>query len=117
MRADRFTCAAMTKLPQLTHLIFNYYRENLPEYRALQPLSLCKLSRRWGTFIITCPNLETYSALLNAQDALKAPLLQLRLAKKIRISVANPVESQTFLIAPAKGRTLEQEFKKAKLYR
>jgi hypothetical protein len=107
----------MTKLPQLTHLIFNYYRENLEEYGALQPLLLCKLSRRWGTFTITCPNSETYTALLNVQKTLKEPLLQLRLAKKVRIHIANQAESQIFLITPAKERTWEQEFKKAKLYR
>jgi hypothetical protein len=107
----------MTKLPQLTHLIFNYYRENLEEYRALQPLSRCKLSRWWGTFTITCPNPETYATLLNVQKILKEPLLQLRLAKKVRIRVANQTTSQIFLIVPAPGRTWEQEFKKAKLYR
>jgi hypothetical protein len=107
----------MKKLPQLTHLIFNYYRENLEEYRALQSLSLCKLSRWWGTFTITCPNLEIYTALLNVQKILKEPLLQLRLAKKVRIHIANQIESQIFLIVPAPGKTWEQEFKKAKLYR
>jgi hypothetical protein len=107
----------MKKLPQLTQLIFSYYRENPRELGALQPLVLCKLSRRWGTFFITCPTLDTYVALLHAQDILKEPLAQLRLAKKVRLGVDNHPETEAFSIAPVKGITLEQAFKKAKLYR
>jgi hypothetical protein len=108
---------AMKKLPQLTHLIFNYYRENPEELRALQPLVLCKLSRRWGTFIITCPNSEVLAAISDAQDILREPLMQLRLAKKVRLGINNRSRVETFSISPLKGITWEAEFKKAKLYR
>jgi hypothetical protein len=107
----------MKKLPQLTHLIFNYYRENPRELRALQPLLLCKLSRRWGTFIITCPTLDAYMALLHVQDILREPLAQLRLAKKVRLGIDNHSEVEVFSIAPVKSMTLEQAFRKAKLCR
>jgi hypothetical protein len=107
----------MKKLPQLTHLIFNYYRENPEELKALQPLTLCKLSRRWGTFIITCPNPDVLAAISDAQDILRQPLMQLRLAKKVRLGINNRSRVETFSISPIKGTTWEKEFKKAKLYR
>lgn len=107
----------MKKLPQLTHLMFNYYRENPKELGALQPLVLCKLSRRWGTFTVTCPTLDVYMALLRVQDILKEPLAQLRLARKVRIGIDNHPEVEVFSITPGKSMTLGQEFRKAKLYR
>jgi hypothetical protein len=106
----------MKKLPQLTQLIFSYYRENPKELRALQLLMLCKLSRRWGTFIIACPTLDVYVALLHVQDVLKEPLAQLRLAKKVRIGIDKHSEVQVFSIDLDKSMTWEQAFKKAKLY-
>jgi hypothetical protein len=108
---------AMKKLPQLTHLIFNYFRENPEELKALQPLALCKLYRRWGTFIIDCPNLEVFTAISDVQNILREPLVQLRLAKKVRLSIDHRSKVETFPITPAKGTTWEKEFKKAKLYR
>jgi hypothetical protein len=107
----------MTRLPQLTHLILNYYRENPDECKALQLLLHCKLSRRWGVFSIRCPNYEVYAALLQVQDILKAPLSQLRLAKKLRITVKHQAEEQIFLLTTAKKGNWEQEFKNSKLYR
>lgn len=107
----------MKKLPQLAHLIFSYYRENPRELGALQPLALCKLSRRWGTFIITCPTVEVYRALLCIQNILKEPITQLRLAKRVQIGINNDSDTKTFSIASVKGMTLEDEFKRAKLYR
>jgi hypothetical protein len=107
----------MTRLPQLTHLIFNYYRENPNESKALHMLLRCKLSRRWGVFIITCPNYEIYAALLQVQDILKEPLSQLRLAKKLRITVNQQAEEQTLLLAKVRKGGWEQELKNSKLYR
>jgi hypothetical protein len=107
----------MKKLQQLTHLIFNYYRENPEELKALQPLLLCKLSRRWGTFVVACPNPDLFMAVSGVQDILSEPLMQLRLAKKVRLSIDNRSKIETFSIAPVKGTTWEQEFRKAKLYR
>jgi hypothetical protein len=107
----------MKKLPQLTHLIFTYYRENPEERKALQPLLHCKLSRRWGTFIITCPTLDIFMEISGVQNILREPLIQLRLAKKVRIGIHDRSKVETFSIAPAKGTTWEEEFKKAKLYR
>jgi hypothetical protein len=107
----------MKKLPQLTHLLFNYYRENSSDLKALQPLRLCKLSRRWGTFIITCPTLETYTALLHVQNLLREPIAQLRLARKVRLEVKNWSGVKVFAVTQAKGISWEEEFKKAKLYR
>ncbi len=106
----------MTKLPQLTQLIFSYYRENPKELRALQPLMLCKLSRRWGTFIIICPTLDVYIALLRVQEVLSEPLAQLRLAKKVRIGIDRHSEVEVFSIDLNKSRAWEQAFKEAKLY-
>jgi hypothetical protein len=111
------TCITMKKLPQLTHLIFTYYRENPEELRALQPLLRCKLSRRWGTFIITCPTLDIFMAVSGVQDILREPLVQLRLAKKVRLGINHSSKVEAFSIAPVKGTTWEKEFKKAKLYR
>jgi hypothetical protein len=107
----------MKKLPQLTHLIFNYYRENPRELKALQPLTLCKLSRRWGTFIIACPTLDVFTAISGIRPILREPLMQLRLAKKVRLSINNRSQIETFPITPIEGTTWEKEFKKAKLYR
>jgi hypothetical protein len=107
----------MKKLPQLTHLIFNYYRENPEELKALQHLALCKLSRRWGTFIIACPTPDVFMEILGVQNILREPLVQLRLARKVRLSIDNRSKVETFSIAPLKGTTWEKEFKKAKLYR
>jgi hypothetical protein len=107
----------MTRLPQLTHLIFNYYREDPNECRALQVLLHCKLSRRWGVFIITCPNYEIYAALLQVQGILKEPLSQLRLARKLRITVKHQAAEQILLLSKAKTGSWEQEFKNSKLYR
>jgi hypothetical protein len=107
----------MKKLPQLTHLIFNYFRENPEELKALQPLMCCKLSRRWGTFIVDCPTLEVFTAISGVQAILREPLMQLRLAKKVRLSIDHRSKVETFSITPTKGTTWEKEFKKAKLYR
>jgi hypothetical protein len=104
----------MKKFPQLTHLIFNYYREDLEELRALQPLLYCSLSRRWGTFIITCPNQETYAALLRVQDILGAPLSKLRLAKKVRLSIKDSSEVKSFFVTPSKGDLWKQELKRVR---
>jgi hypothetical protein len=107
----------MKKLPQLTHLIFNYYRENPEELKVLQSLSLCKLSRRWGTFIIACPTPEVFMEISGVQHILREPLVQLRLARKVRLSIDNRSKVETFPIGPVKGTTWEKEFRKAKLYR
>ena len=107
----------MPKLSQLAHLVFNYYRENSQEYQALEPLLLCELSRWWGTLTVTCPDPEIYSLVLKVQETLKEPIQQMRVAKRVRIHVANQTESQILLITPAPGQTLEQELKKAKQFR
>jgi hypothetical protein len=107
----------MTRPPQLTHLIFDYYRENPNECKVLHVLLCCKLSRRWGVFTITCPNYETYAALLRVQDILKEPLSQLRLARKLRITVKQQPEEQIFPLAKVKKSSWEQEVKNSKLYR
>jgi hypothetical protein len=107
----------MTRLPQLTHLILNYYRENPNECKALQMLLHCKLSRRWGVFSISCPNYEVYTALLQVQNILKEPLSQLRLAKKLRITVKHQAEEQILLLTTFKKDSWEQDFKNSKLHR
>ncbi|MCG9890447.1 MAG: hypothetical protein MH252_05185 [Thermosynechococcaceae cyanobacterium MS004] len=107
----------MKQLPQLTHLLLSYYRENPEERKTLQPITLCKVSRRWGTFNITCPTLETYIALLHVQHLLREPIARLRLAKKVRIAIQHHSESETFAITPPKGLSWEESFKNAKLYR
>lgn len=74
----------MNQSSQLTRLIWDFYRENLTEHLALQPLSRCKLSRAWGTFKICCPDQTTLDEILRLRLLLNEPLAQLRLAKRIR---------------------------------
>lgn len=107
----------MKKLPQLTHLIFSYYREDPQTLQALNTLKLCKLSRRWGTFVITCPTPEIYGTLLYVQATLRQPIAQLRLARKVRLELENYSKVKVFPIARDEELSWEREFKKVKLYR
>ncbi len=75
----------MNQSSQLTHLIWDFYRENFDEYQALQPLSRCKLSRAWGTLKICCPDQNTLIDLLETRPLLNEPLAQLRLAKRVKL--------------------------------
>jgi hypothetical protein len=77
----------MNQSSQLTRLIWDFYRENLAEYDALQPLSRCKLSRAWGTLKVCCPDHNTLIDLLEARPLLNEPLAQLRLAKRVKLWV------------------------------
>ncbi|AFZ45871.1 hypothetical protein PCC7418_3767 [Halothece sp. PCC 7418] len=77
----------MKRYPQLTRLIWNYYRENKAESQQLKILGNCKVNRRWGTFRIQCPNLKVASSVCDLIPLLELPIIKLRLAKRIKIFV------------------------------
>jgi hypothetical protein len=70
---------------QLTQLILDFYREDLPELRQLDALHACHISRRWGVLRVNCRSQEAASAVTAASDILKEPVAQLRLAQQIKI--------------------------------
>jgi len=78
----------MKRYPQLTRLIWNYYRENKSESQQLKILGNCKVNRRWGDFRINCPNSELANAVCDLIPLLELPIIKLRLAKRIKILVA-----------------------------
>ena len=86
---------------QLTQLILSFYREDQAQLQQLQPLRLCRLSRRWGTLRIHCSSQEAATALIEAIDVLREPILQLRLAQQIQISV-NGKGSTAFPVNPSR---------------
>ena len=77
----------MKRYPQLTRLIWNYYRENKAESQQLKILGNCKVNRRWGTFRIQCPNSKVASSVCDLIPLLELPIIKLRLAKRIKIFV------------------------------
>ncbi len=77
----------MRRPSQLTQLIWDFYRENPKELEQLQPLTKCKVFRRWGVLHIQCSNREIAEAIATAQILLREPIAQMRLAQKIKISV------------------------------
>ncbi|HEY9700252.1 MAG TPA: hypothetical protein V6D10_23560 [Trichocoleus sp.] len=85
---------------QLTQLILSFYREDPAQFQQLQALRLCRLSRRWGTLRIHCSSQEAAGVLIDAIDLLREPILQLRLAQQIRITV-NGKGSTTFPVNPS----------------
>lgn len=70
---------------QLTRLILDYYREDLPQLRQVQMLRRCKVFRRWGVLRIDCRDRQTADALAAAAAILKEPIAQLRIAHQINI--------------------------------
>lgn len=77
----------MKRYPQLTRLIWNYYRENKSESQQLKRLGNCKVNRRWGDFRVNCPDQQTAEAVHELIPLLELPILKLRLAKRIKIFV------------------------------
>jgi len=70
---------------QLTRLILDYYREDLPQLRKVQALRKCKVFRRWGVLRIDCRDRQTADSLAAAAAILKEPIAQLRIAHQINI--------------------------------
>ena len=77
----------MKRYPQLTRLIWNYYRESHLESKQLKILGNCKVNRRWADFRVHCPNQEIADAVSDLIPLLELPILKLRLAKRIKILV------------------------------
>jgi len=75
----------MKRYSQLTHLIWDFYREDWEDLKQLRVLGDCRLCRRWGVFRIECPNNRTAEAVASTLDLIEAPVKQLRLAKRIKI--------------------------------
>jgi hypothetical protein len=102
----------MNQSSQLTHLIWDFYRENLTELSALQPLRDCKLSRAWGSFRICCPDQATLSEIIQQRSLLNEPLSQLRLAKRIRLWVQGQ-GAEVFPVMPSRSVHWSSAFRKA----
>jgi hypothetical protein len=77
----------MNRPSQLARLILDFYRENPIEWQQLKPLETCKLFRWWGVLYIRCPDEDTAMAAIKGRTWLEEPILQLRLARQIRILV------------------------------
>jgi len=70
---------------QLTRLILDYYREDLPQLRQIQKLQKCKVFRRWGILRIDCRDRQVAEELSAAASILQEPIAQLRIAHQINI--------------------------------
>ena len=77
----------MKRPNQLTRLIWDFWRENTQELQQLKPMAECKVFRWWGVLHIRCFNREIAEEIVAAYDLLEQPIIQLRLAKKIKIWV------------------------------
>jgi hypothetical protein len=77
----------MNRPSQLVRLILDFYRENPIEWQQLKPLETCRVFRWWGVLYIRCPNEETAMAAIDGRFWLEEPILQLRLARQIKILV------------------------------
>ncbi|MDJ0715553.1 MAG: hypothetical protein QNJ54_15210 [Prochloraceae cyanobacterium] len=93
----------MKQTNQLTQLIWDFWRENRQELRQLKPLAKCQVSRWWGVLHIHCFNRELAEAIMAANGLLEKPIVELRLANKIKIWVDKnlfavlPVDSDKML--------------------
>ncbi|MGF1493468.1 MAG: hypothetical protein ACFBSC_13635 [Microcoleaceae cyanobacterium] len=79
----------MKRPSQLTRLIWDFYRENQEELQRLKPLAKCKVFRRWGILHIHCMSRDLAETVAEAQILLQEPIVQMRLAQKIKVSVQN----------------------------
>ncbi|CDM97585.1 MAG: hypothetical protein P5702_19755 [Limnospira sp. PMC 1291.21] len=79
----------MKKPSQLTRLIWDFYRENEAELQQLRPLGQCKVYRRWGVLHIQCVNKDIAEAVKSSRSLIQEPVVLMRLAHKIKISVKN----------------------------
>ncbi len=79
----------MKKASQLTLLIWDFWREDRRELRKLIPLANCKVSRWWGVLHIKCSDKETARSIMAAEQLIEQPLIQLRLANKVKIWIDN----------------------------
>ncbi|MBD1912288.1 MULTISPECIES: hypothetical protein [unclassified Leptolyngbya] len=70
---------------QLTRLVLDYYREDLPQLRQIQNLQRCKVFRRWGVLKIDCRDRKIAEELSAAAAILQEPIAQLRIAHQINI--------------------------------
>ncbi|MBE9041075.1 hypothetical protein IQ235_09820 [Oscillatoriales cyanobacterium LEGE 11467] len=77
----------MKRPSQLVRLILDFYRENPTELEQLQSLENAQVFRRWGVWYIRVYDLQKAEALLDIRSLLEDPILQLRLARKIKILV------------------------------
>lgn len=77
----------MNWFAQLTRLIFDFYREDLPQLEQLQVLRRCRVSRRWGILRIDCRDRQTADAVAASAYLIREPVAQLRLAHQINIMV------------------------------
>ncbi|MFQ3617981.1 MAG: hypothetical protein SNJ57_03045 [Cyanobacteriota bacterium] len=91
----------MNWFSQLTRLILDFYREDPAELRQLQGLKACRLSRRWGVLRIECRDRQVAETLLAAQNLLKEPIAELRIAHQINILV-NGVLISSLVVDPSK---------------
>jgi hypothetical protein len=78
---------AMKSHSQLTRLLLSFYREEPIQLQQLRPIEQCKVSRRWGTLRIDCHTPQVAETLIQANDLLREPIAQLRLAHHVSILV------------------------------
>lgn len=77
----------MNRPSQLARLILDFYRENPIEWQQLKSLETCQVFRWWGTLYIRCPHEDAALALSEGRLWLEDPIVQLRLARQIKILV------------------------------
>ena len=79
----------MKRANQLTQLIWDFWREDRQEFRKLILLEDCKVSRWWGVLHIHCSEKETARSIMDAEQLIEQPVIELRLANKVKIWVDN----------------------------
>ncbi|MDJ0723480.1 MAG: hypothetical protein QNJ38_00030 [Prochloraceae cyanobacterium] len=75
----------MKRANQLTQLIWDFWREDRDELKKLIPLANCKVSRWWGVIHIHCCDRETVRSIMEAEELIEQPTIELRLANKVKI--------------------------------
>ena len=86
----------MNRPSQLAKLILDFYRENPIERQQLKLLESSQVFRWWGVLYIRCLDQDQAMAALEGRKWLEEPILQLRLARQIKILVGR----QLFAVFP-----------------
>lgn len=97
----------MKRANQLTQLIWDFWREDRQELRKLIPLASCQVSRWWGVLHIRCSEQETAKSIMDAEQLIQQPVIELRLANKVKIWVDNNLVA-VFSVNASKKMAVEQ---------
>ena len=86
---------------RLRALVLSFYREEPDINASLEPLTLCKMTRRWNSIRIECLDLDHFEKVNKLIKYLEEPLVALSLGKIIVLTVPGLIQ---------KSFTLKQEF-------